>query len=140
MSVTLQWLVEGRVIVSYVWDDFSEGEMAVGVRKAEQMMETGTPLIHDIIDMRHMGKHPINIRRISELMTIFRDDRLGWVVLVSENDVVRFLSRTVLSLVRGRFRAVATPEEAIAFLQEIDETLPRIPLYDTELLRGAKGA
>lgn len=137
MSIVMEWLVEGRVIVSYIWEEFTQEEIIDGGHRLQAFVDTCTPLMHDIIDMRYVRKHPISVGPIAQALPAFRDERMGWVILVSSSEIIRSLTRMILGVMRSRFRAFATPEEAIAFLQEVDASLPPIPLYDPERIVAA---
>lgn len=86
-------------------------------------------MVHDIIDMRFMSNYPTNLRKIISVTSIFGEPNLGWVILIAESRIIRFLASTTIQFYGARFRAFETPEEALVFLQSRDETLPQLPDY-----------
>lgn len=98
-------------------------ELATGANTAQEMVQTKQPFVHDIIDMRQMSKFPLNLREIVRATGLFGEPNLGWVILISDNRVVRFLTEAVMQTYKTRFRAFGLESEAIAFLKQMDESL-----------------
>jgi hypothetical protein len=54
-----------------------------------------------------------------------RHPKLGWVVVVEQgNKITQFLTTIMAGVFKAQLRYFATFEEAIAFLQQVDSTLP----------------
>ncbi len=121
---SLKWLVNNHVILSkiYNWD-------AAGL--AEHMIETNNllnisdlPLIHTLWDFQDMATYPTSINDIrTAIKPLFANERLGWVVVISDSAMISFLSQVGSSMYRVRYNRVKTMEEAIEYLQERDPTL-----------------
>jgi len=122
---TVNWLVENHVILSkiYDWD-------AAGL--AKHMMETNTllndsdlPLVHTLWDFNDMATYPKSLNDIrNAIKPLFTNNRLGWVIVISNNAMISFLSQVGSSMYGVRYHQVKTMEEALAYLKSRDPALP----------------
>ncbi|MGJ3240874.1 MAG: hypothetical protein ACFE0Q_19355 [Anaerolineae bacterium] len=129
MGITVDWLVEQRVLHAYAYDELTIEALQNSSEKARSYIRSGTPLVHDIFDMRHMTKYPIRLKEILSVTSFLKEEKLGWFIIVADSPTIRFLASVTVQFYGGRFRAFTDPEEAIAFLQDIDSTLPEFPAY-----------
>ena len=133
MPYRLSWLVEKRVTyLEYLGeltpDELAESEAANTVYLAEAVPELGKglPLVHIVVDTSKATKMPTNIGQLRKIIHTNTDERIGWIVTITPNPIFRFLTSVIVQLVGQRMRQCETIAEAIAFLQDIDETLPVI--------------
>jgi hypothetical protein len=131
MGYKVSWYSESRVAWCQVWGDYTLDELRDSAAAGQVLIQTGTPLVHDLIDMRRMTDYPKNIREIIKLTPIFKEPNLGWVVVLTEDKIVGFLSHAVTSISKVRIRTFTNPQEALEFLARIDETLPPLAAYPT---------
>lgn len=133
MPYRLSWLVEKRVTyLEYLGeltpDELAESEVANTVYLAEAVPELGKglPLVHIVVDTSKATKMPTNIGQLRKIIHTNTDERIGWIVTITPNPIFRFLTSVIVQLVGQRMRQCETITEAIAFLQDMDETLPVI--------------
>lgn len=126
MPYKVEWYVEKRVLLSryegVVTIEDARGQVAEGNR----LLRQGIPLTHSIIDMTAVDKLP-PLQVASEFMsTDLSDvrDKLGWTIVVTSNKFLKFASSLFVPMFKVRQRFYGTLDEALAFLQDEDTTLP----------------
>lgn len=129
MPAEVMWKIPGRVIYAR----FSGHVVPKDLLKARDFIHhyiqtdgTGKP-VHVISDNTRVEKYAIGIDDIRKSI-LLPAASLGWVVVVSPNKApVRTLANffTVLAqqISGGKFRYVASYEQAVAFLREQDDSL-----------------
>ena len=133
MPVEVSWLVENRVIYSRCHGVLSVAEVKEASSQTTRMMNSGIKFVHQIANATDIERLSFNL---TDLMKSFRgfpaSPNMGWTLTVSPNAIHRFISSIVVQMGSSRQRVFNTLEEAIAFLQSIDETLPPIPFPTKE--------
>ena len=130
MAVELSWLVENKVMYMYghginTMDDLRQLDSAA-VKFIEQSPE---PLVHGIIDLRHLEKTP-SLFEQRDVWHYPQHSHSGWQIYVGSNDPVqRVMMYLISQLTKARYRQFATIEEGLAFLQDIDPTLPDLKQF-----------
>lgn len=123
------WLVDGRVALGYYEGVITIEDLQYSQEEAEALYDTvDSRVIHGIIDMRHMTEYPTNLAELIRVISIFRNPRLGWIMLITNNTIVRFLSSAVVQLSQARFRTFTNVEQCLEFLEDVDETLPIVTI------------
>ena len=126
MPYKVEWLIEKRVLVS-TYEGIMTIEDARGqVREANALLREGIPLTHSIIDMSAVEKLP-SLQLASEFMSTDLSevrDKLGWTIVVTNNKFLKFASSLFVPMFKVRQRFFGSLDEAFAFLQEEDTTLP----------------
>lgn len=122
MPVTVSWLVPRRIVYEQFTGDVTVQDLRHNSELVAPMMAEGIPLVHTIIDVSAITSHPgINEIRNSTSMDIY--DNEGWRILVGANAIAKFVGSIILQLMKRRFRAFDTLEEALQFLADQDDTL-----------------
>jgi hypothetical protein len=130
MGVQVDWAVENRVIITRVWGNFTMAELIWGASEAQIMVKNGQAPVHDIIDMRHMHRFPLFIPQITKATPLFREAHLGYVIVLTYSGMVRFISQAVLQSHQARLALLQEQAEAVAFLRQVDTSLPDFHLPD----------
>lgn len=125
MAYHFEWLLPKRVIFCYVSGTQTMEEARHSARELMARLDAGEAPTHYIADLRHNDKLPTNnIREIQEMISFVHHPHLGWIVVVGRsNPTINYLLTVVAKLTRIRYRAVDTPQEATAFLSNVDDTL-----------------
>jgi hypothetical protein len=126
MPAETTWYQENRVVLVHVQDELTLDDMATLDQQIIEFLRQGsqvTPLIHLIVDMQAMTKMPINLAQVHHTLTHLKEPALGWTVMVGMSPVMRFVASTVAQMAGARFRMFPTPEEAVAFLISLDESI-----------------
>jgi hypothetical protein len=122
MPVEVSWLIPQRVIYERFSGEVTLDDIRRNSELVAPMMAEGIPLIHTIIDVAAVTSHPgLNEIRNSTPMDTY--DNEGWRILVGANAVARFVGSIILQLMKRRFRAYPTLEEALQFLENQDDSL-----------------
>jgi hypothetical protein len=125
----VKWLVPDRVI--YMW---ASGDISPGVREWMNTQAVylyhscATPRIHLFIDTRQVTDQS---RATRQDQPAIWHPRRGWCVTLGaiRNPVLRALLNPLLHLFRAYIQDFASNEDAIAFLQKADPTLPDLQPY-----------
>jgi len=126
MPYKVEYLVEKRVVLS-VYQGVVTIEDARGqVREANALLRQGIPLTHSVIDMTGVEKLPA-LQLVSEFMSTDLSDvrnKLGWTLIITNNKFMKFASSLFVPMFNVRQRFYGSMDEALAFLQAEDNTLP----------------
>ena len=125
MPYEISWLVEKRVILARVYG-VANIEMLTELNEAEHAtIVQGIPLVHLISDTTKVEKVEVSLKDLHKLAKSFKKpEGMGWYVEVHPSTFNRMISSIALQFAGARHREFATIEDAIAFLQDVDESLP----------------
>ncbi len=132
MPITREWHIENRIILITLYSPISIEDIKDANQGAHAALDStdGTQRIHSIFDMRSLPDKPANRIKLTELARladVFKHPRLGWMIAISHHKFANFVFSIFNGVFNTRMRIFFTAEEAIAFLQEVDSTLPLIP-------------
>ncbi|MCU0514023.1 MAG: hypothetical protein MUE40_15815 [Anaerolineae bacterium] len=115
--------VPGRVVYSRATGITTVPELLEAVHYFEdQARQTSAPLLHVISDLRQARQMPTLHELVA--MNVPQNEKLGWMLIVGSNKFFHFISSVLAGMFKTRFRYYETLEQAIAFLQSVDESLP----------------
>jgi hypothetical protein len=127
MAYNVSWLVDKRIIYFRTTGTVTIDQVKNANKQIMIMLEEGTPFIHLLTDTTNADKISFSL---SDLMSVFRGmpatSALGWSVYVSPKMLDRFFANITTQMSNSRHREFSSLDEAIAFLQSVDETLPEI--------------
>jgi hypothetical protein len=126
MPYKVEWLVEKRVLFSRYYGILTIEDARGQVREGNALLRDGIPLTHSIIDMSTVEKLP-SLQLASEFMSTDLSevrDKLGWTIVITNNKFLKFASSLFVPMFKVRQRFFGSLDEALAFLQEEDSTLP----------------
>jgi hypothetical protein len=133
MPFQVTWYHSDRVIYVRLEGLVTLEEISGATEKVIEHVYQGTPPVHVLSDLRDMHKFPTNLVDISRSVKPMDNTILGYTLIVGLNPVVRFLTSAISQFFKARYRTFNTPDEALAFLAEVDpsaftnqprETLP----------------
>lgn len=126
MAFKLIWLIDGHVMygrMSGDWTGETVREFDTAVIAMVEQAEAQAPQMHAIYD-------PHAVRNLAALKDYLllqssKHPNAGWTVMVGvESKEMKFVISTAIQLLKLRAHFVATLEDALAFLQKVDQTLP----------------
>jgi len=126
MPYQTQWYVEKRIILTSYTGIIGVEDIRGQIDETHVLIEEGTPLIHSIIDLSQIEKWP-PLSVVNEFRSMNIDsvrERIGWSIIVANNVVLKFGSALFSPIFKLRQRIFSNLDEALAFLQENDPTLP----------------
>ena len=131
MPYELSWLVEKRVILARFHGVITAEELKRFLPEQHALVAEGTPPIHHINDTTDTGPFEVKLDKLQALLKMLkRPEGVGWYVEANPHPIGRMTSSIALQIAGRRHRVVSTLEEAVAFLQQNDETLPPITIPD----------
>ena len=133
MPVEVSWLVENRVVYTRSFGVLSISQVHEAAAQSTGMMNTGIKPVHLITNATDIERFTFNLPDIAKSFRGFpASPNMGWTLTVSPHAMHRFFASIVVQMGSSRQRVFNTLEEAMAFLQSIDETLPPIPFPTKE--------
>jgi hypothetical protein len=133
MPSETRWLLEDRILFSHHSGVMSDEDIQkMDAETLAYLEASSAQLVHHIIDSRAITK-AASIRQTMQVKAPYHP-RTGWVITIgaSQNPLVRFLTALVTSATKLRYREVATFEDALALLQQLDTTLPDLAASEKE--------
>ena len=127
MPFQMTWLIEKRVIYAQLYGYMTQEDLAAYYQSMTDFAQQSELLLHTLTDSSGMTGMKMSLRDLQN-MNFNGIHNLGWAILVSPSKINRFFASVITQLSHKRGRQFATVEEAIGFLQEIDDSLPPIPL------------
>ncbi|MDX2161852.1 MAG: hypothetical protein SF162_11050 [bacterium] len=128
LNITVEWLKQDRVI----YQRFVGRVTLEGMRQVQPlfaaMLDHGTAPVHAVIDLREVTDYPRNLRRLSEVMMMRNSPHLGFVLVMTSNVLLRFVTTVLTQTFARRMNVHWLDDEdsVIAFLRKHDDTLQHI--------------
>ncbi len=127
MPYEMSWLVDKRVIYARLYGYVTEEELASYYQSMVTLAQDSELLLHTLTDSSGMTGMKMSFRELQN-MGFSGIHNLGWAILISPSKLNRFFASVITQLSHKRGRQFATLEEGLQFLQEIDDSLPPIPM------------
>lgn len=124
MGYSVTWYVPQRVYIVHIYGDIGLEEYQAGIDTSTEFVRAGVRPVHAIIDARQITKFPVQMKAVVQSSGVFREPNLGWVLVLTDNLVVKFLTSVISQLSETRYKIFSHPEEALTFLYSRDVTLP----------------
>lgn len=128
------WYVPDRILIAQHTGTFTMmdlWELYVAVDKHLHARQDDSGMMHVIMDLRGRTDYTMEMLRLGELSKVAtRNAYNGWTIVVdpNPNKVAQFVGGAVLQMMKARHRNFLTMPDALAFLKDMDVTLP--PLTD----------
>lgn len=124
MSYEVKWHTENSIVLVRLWGDldireFPEFDQLI----VQHIEESQRPLVHIWVDLKEVTQFPASVREVHKALTHLSHERVGWSVVITHNRIIRFVGYMITQIAKARFRAFSTDEEAMAFLQQMDQQL-----------------
>lgn len=136
MPVDVQWYIPNHVLISRFYGDVTPQDIRKQYTLGLEMSESvNTALVHLITDVSEVQSFPKNVMDMKDSLGT-KARNAGWVVLVGENKMIRFLSSVVSNLMKLRFTYVNTLEEALKYITDRDPNLDIESILDMTVPYG----
>lgn len=120
----VNWLVEGRVIHIQVAGEYNVETVRHVVPSVKTMVDAGTAPVHVVWDMSGITKMPKNLREPVRELSLLRDHpNGGWIVMISNNVMMRFAGQIATVFLGAKYRAVGSYDEAVETICRIDQSV-----------------
>ena len=121
---TVNWLIENRVILGKAYNVDTSTLFDIMAEANALVNASDLPLVHVIWDISDLETYPTNINDIrGAVKSLFSNERLGWVIVVTDNMMTSFLAQVGSSMYGVRYHRLKTMEEAIDYLRSRDPAL-----------------
>lgn len=118
MHAEVSWLVAGRLIFIRMGGHMTLEKVAEITRQVSGMMNEGQAPIHVLADLCEVQSYPTNLIELSKLADRTQLGLVGWIILVSNNLLIRFSTSMFSQVAGAKTRTFNTYEEAIVFMNE----------------------
>jgi hypothetical protein len=124
MAYRIEWLVEGRIALTYLSGLITLEETLTFDRDILPYLEQAQPpLVHLLFDTSALEQLP-GITTLNKFQWP-KHPRVGWVISYPQpNPLIAFLTYLMAQIFKSRNRTMNTLEESLAFLNDVDATLP----------------
>lgn len=124
MPPHIEWLISERVLYFNLEGDVDRACFsAVNAAVAAFVLEGQAP-IHLVADIQDLRSLSMNVQWISKT-TAIRSERVGYIMVVGAKGFFNFTTKAVRLLTKTKIHMVATIEDALAELWDLDASLPR---------------
>jgi len=124
MPCSFEWYVQGRVIVEKFFGDVVVADLVrLNAEVTTLIAQEGVTPVHTIVDLTSVEKYPTKLNEVFSTIQKRVPEKEGWVLIVTENPILRFFASMVLQFARLPMRTFKTIPEAVGFLSENDQTL-----------------
>lgn len=127
MGAKVSWYIEDRIILNYYWGEITNEELENSSKQSTEWIRSASDQVHSIVHTLDVTGYPVNLAQGLKLAAVVRNSNLGWMIMLSDDRMARFMASAVSQITRFRFRAVATEQEALEFLMDVDPSLPDLP-------------
>lgn len=117
--------IPNHSLYTVIWGEYKPEELEASNREAIAYMDTAHGIVHNITDFRKMTSYPTDLNKLTKTFTLFAHPKMGWQIVIAQDNVVKFLSTMVVQIVKkanarqGGIKVVNTPEEALAVLEHV---------------------
>jgi hypothetical protein len=124
METEINWLVSKRVLFARFSGEATPGEVIIQNRQLIQLTrDEGEAPVHLIVDASGLTKMPLTVKRLGETSAIMREPMLGWLILVTNNQLYNFVGTMVAQFSGIQMKTVNALDEALHKLEQLDASL-----------------
>ena len=127
MPYRIQWYIEKRVILEEAFGNVTIEELVqFNAEVTALIANEGIAPVHVIVDLTKVEKYPSSLREVLGTMRQKNPEKVGWMMVVTESPIMRFVASTIFQIARLKLRTFSTLQQAKGFLAEMDETVAMI--------------
>jgi hypothetical protein len=127
MPVSVSWYLENRVVYVKLIGNVTPDEISSTSTEFIALVEqSSAPLVHAIHDATELDSLPKSLKVVVDaIQNGYGHPRLGWSVAFGVgSDFLRFVGEMTGRIFRIRYHIVQSKTEALAWLENVDSTLP----------------
>jgi hypothetical protein len=126
MPYSIEWEIPDRLIYITITglvdlDDLKQIDDAMW-----EMIGSGMQPVHVIADVTALQKFPDRLVQLRDVYYRLDTTSTGWIMVITENPMVRLISSVIARFRRLRIRSVRTRSDALDFLETQDPTLSQL--------------
>jgi hypothetical protein len=131
------WYWENRVVYNWLGGDISVETIARGSTIILQKIETADAPVHLIFNADTVGKVPRSVGQLAQATRlVFSHPKVGGIIIVTNNLLVRFLGQIVPRLFQKNSYSVTTLDDGVKMLMRLDTSLPTLSSDPTQRTDG----
>lgn len=123
MPYELNWRIENRVIWLRVWDVVTMDEINTISPQIMEMLNAGSAPVHLLADYTDVTRMPFSLQHSQKAVDVQAHPHIGWVMTITNNQRMRFITTILLQITSMWMRQFAKVDEALEFLQHVDDSL-----------------
>ena len=122
MAYKISWYRENRVMLMTLSEDVPNAELSQMEAEAFEIIKAAEWVVHAIVDMREMTSNPQNLNSAFGNMSRSKHPNQGIsiIVLPKMNRVAKFVTSTIMQVLRLQFRLCDSMEEAETIVNKLD--------------------
>jgi hypothetical protein len=117
------WYVGNRIAFQRIYGNVTIEDLQQNLQSTLVLIDTGTPPVHVISDLREIVKFPMNVNQLKEVFQLPERPNMGWTVIITNNALLRFFTSIIVQIARTNYKIVTSYEDAVDLLRRIDPTL-----------------
>ena len=130
MPHTLEWLIDKRVLHVQISGDVPVPELTEIGLAVREWTDSGTAPVFSVIDLREVKQYPTRLTDLASAFSTKPSAKLGWIVLISNSSILRYITSVVVQLARQHVSTFADYTSALEFLAKQDRTLDLQPVIE----------
>jgi len=124
MPYRIEWYIEGRVVFEEAYGDVTVDELVRFNAEVTALINNeGIAPVHVIVDLSKVEKYPSSLREVLGTMRQKNPDKVGWMLIVTESPILRFVASTIFQIAHLKLRTFSNLQQAKGFLAEMDDTV-----------------
>lgn len=124
MPYNIAWHTESVVIVLVLVGDVPSDEFRAFNDDIVTLIDSvDRTLTHIIIDFSQALSYPTKVAEIRAALGYLQHQRIGWTLIVTHDQLAKFVISTVVQMSQARFRAFESFGEAVQFLGYVDASV-----------------
>lgn len=125
MAISIKWFIPQRVILLTLEGEIVSDDFEGLGDTLKDMLAEGTAPVHLIADSSRQESPLLDMKFTRTTFSVLNNEKFGWAIGYGShaNKLISFMSSAISQMLGIRYRAFETEQEAIAFLQEQDDTL-----------------
>lgn len=120
MPYTMDWLQEGKVIISRAYGTLTLHELRASMPKHIAMLNSGMAPVHILTDISSLKLSPANPIEVRDSVTYLSHPAMGWHAFYGSVSLASSLINVYSQVMRVHVKVFNNYEQAIKFLAEQD--------------------
>jgi hypothetical protein len=121
MPFQLRWWDPDKILMIEFTDHVTAGDIVDGATQGAEELDAALSALHCILDFRRMSQlQPVQLTQLAELVAFFQHPNLSWLAFLGVNSILEFWLKVFVKNHGLRYTVFNTPEDAVAFLQDVD--------------------
>src|SRR5215470_16828701 len=112
MAAELSWFEPGKILLTTYRDKVSAKELESSLEEIYRRLEAASAPVHVIVDWRKTTDYPYFINLFDPARKLMKQPRLGWIVIVGQNDVIELWIELFSRIADFRHKTARTVEQA----------------------------